>query len=202
MLPLYERLNSPKRIQFSFGRFAVYVVCLPLLSFIFCVVWSLLFFFERSTFTHCDVPNYLPSISAAIGNYQPQRFVWQLAICLHLLPRLGVAKMYLEYYNESIRMGYMPLAHLACLLNVVENFALLGLSLWTSSDSYDMHKFCFLLFIATSEIYMFISYFLDKNGKKLTTRTRQEELSLKCKRNLFVINLIAFALAGLLCTTQ
>ncbi|XP_055919813.1 post-GPI attachment to proteins factor 2-like [Eupeodes corollae] len=197
MLPSYERVGGPKpKIQIAFGRFAIYTVCLPLLSFIFCVIWSVLFFFERSTFTHCDVPNYLPSISAAIGSYQPQRFVWQLAICIHLLPRLGVAKMYVEYYHEIIRFKFMPLAHFACLLNVIENLALLGLSMWTSSDSYETHKFCFILFIATSEIYMLISYFLNKLGKKMTTSTRQEELALKYKGSLFLINIIAFAMAG------
>lgn len=197
MLPLYERLGSSKpRIQVPFGRFAIYTVCLPFFSFIFCVVWSVVFFFERSTFTHCEVDNYLPSISAAIGSYQPQRFVWQLAICIHLLPRLAVAKMYIEYYNEIIRFKFLPLAHFACLLNVVENFALLGLSMWTSTDNYDTHKFCFILFIATSEIYMLVSYLLNKSGRKMSTLTDQENLALRFKRNLFMVNIVSFAVAG------
>ncbi|XP_055839845.1 post-GPI attachment to proteins factor 2-like [Episyrphus balteatus] len=183
-------------ITLPFGYFAVLIVGLPFFSFLFCVFCSVLFFFEESTYTHCEVLNYLPSVSAAIGRYQPQRFVWQLAICLHFLPRLYVAKMYAEYYKEAITNEYLAMAHFACFLNVFENFALLGLSLWTSSQSYKLHKICFLIFIATSEVYMLISYFLNEDGKRIKRLNIQERLARRTKGNLFVINLIAFVLAG------
>lgn len=138
MEPRYERLDSNENRLFEipFGKFALVVVSLPLFSFVFCVVWSILYFFERSTSTHCGVDNYLPSISAAIGNYQPQRFVWQFAILLQALPRFLVAHQYHQFYNDIIRMNRRSLANFACVLNVIENFALVGLSLWTSADDY------------------------------------------------------------------
>lgn len=197
MLPQYELLNDGQDrrhvFRIPFGKFAVCVVCLPLCSFLFCVAWSLLFFFRRSTATHCDVQNFLPSISAAIGNYQPQRIVWQLAICIHFIPRLIVAKMYLEYNNEIVRRSRRILVRIACVLNVVENFALLGLSLWTSVDEYEMHKFCFITFIVASELYMLLSYFLNANARKVTIFTKTEERSIRNKRNLFLVNAICFA---------
>lgn len=198
MLPQYSELGktgSPK-FRINFGKFAVIVVSLPLLSFIFCVIWSILFFFKRSTATHCDVPNYLPSISAAIGNYQPQRFIWQFAICTDIIPRLMIVQMYLQYYTKTIRKNRRNLAYLACFVNVIENFALLGLTLWTSVDDYSTHKFCFLLFILSSELYMFMSYLINKNARKTSTITEEEIISLKHKRNLFIVNLISFAAAG------
>lgn len=182
--------------KIPFGRFAVLVVCLPFLSFLFCVLCSVLFFFEEATHTHCEVTNYLPSVSAAIGRYQPQRFVWQLAICLHFLPRLYVAKMYYEYYKANIAEDYTAVAHFACFLNVFENFALLGLSLWTSAEAYKLHKIFFLIFIATSETYMIISYFLNHDGKRIRRLNTQERLSRQTKGNLFVVNVIAIILGG------
>lgn len=141
----YERLDTRQLPNAGhqasvvrFGRFALAIVSLPLFSFLFCVIWSLLYFFERSTSTHCAVDNYLPSISAAIGNYQPQRFIWQTSILLQFLPRLLIAKYYLNYYLDSVRKMNHCMIYTVFALNVIENFALVGLSLWTSSDNYGM----------------------------------------------------------------
>lgn len=136
MLPEYERLDTKPLLKVPFGKFALTVVSLPLFSFVFCVLWSLLYFFQRSTATHCGVSNFLPSISAAIGNYQPQRFVWQSAILLQAIPRLMVTYQYAKHYSTIIRVNRRPIAYTACLFNVVENLALVGLSIWTSSDDY------------------------------------------------------------------
>ena len=221
MLPRYERLDTKSLFQIPFGKFALAIVSLPFLSFIFCVYWSVQYFYERSTATHCGVPNYLPSISAAIGNYQPQRFIWQTAILLQAFPRLLIAYQYNKHYNVIIRKNRRPIAYTASIFNVVENFALVGLSLFTSSDDYgktyiffsiahtkkitiavffnftEIHKICFIIFIATSEIYMLISYFLNKNARKiLGNLTRLEQKSLIFKRNLFLINITSFIMAG------
>lgn len=182
--------------KLSFGRFVLFLVCLPFFSFLFCVVCSVLFYFNEITHTHCEVVNYLPSVSAAIGRYQPQRFVWQLAICLLFLPRLYVAKMYFEYYKEIITNENMAMAHFACFLNIFENFALLGLSLWTSAHSYKLHKICFLVFIATSETYMFVSYLLTDENKRTRRLNIEERSARQLKFYLFVINLIAFVFGG------
>lgn len=137
MLPQYERLNKTNPIfRISFGSFSLTTVSLPFLSFIFCVIWCLLFFFERSTDTHCKVPNFLPSISAAIGNYEPQRSIWQWAILLHAVPRIFIAVEYLKYHKSVIRKKRHVFVYLTYFLNILENFALVGLTLWTSVDNY------------------------------------------------------------------
>lgn len=197
MVSQYERLDESKKVFFriSFAKLAGIAVSLPLGAFFFCVLWSLKFDFVRSTFTHCDVPNYLPSVSAAIGNYEPQKTVWRLAIFLHLPLRLAVAHMYLGYYREHIRRNRRLFGILACTLNVIEDFALFCLSLWTSADNYEIHRNSFIVFIACSECYMLISYLLNRNARKVVL-LEHEEKSLRFKRNLFLINVIAFGLAG------
>ncbi|XP_061388920.1 post-GPI attachment to proteins factor 2-like [Musca vetustissima] len=196
MLPTYERLNGPKILfRIAFSKVAISAVSLALGAFLFCIFWSVVFDFERATFTHCDVRNYLPSISAAIGNYEPQRTIWRLAIVLHLPVRLAVAHIYMKYYKEQIRKNRRLFAHMAVSLNVIENIALLSLSLWTSSDSYELHRNAFCTFIASSELYMLISYFLNKNARRQAL-TEKEEKSTRLKLYFFLTNLLAFALAG------
>lgn len=120
MLPEYQRLDASKPLfLISFSRFCLRTVSLSLYSFLFCVIWSVVFDFERATSTHCHVTNYLPSISAAIGNYQPQCFVWQLAITLHAIPRFVIANSYHDRHKSLVsRSRWLLLAPLATLLNV------------------------------------------------------------------------------------
>jgi hypothetical protein len=73
MLPAYQQLKEENGhadkgpiFTISFGRFSLLTVTLPLFSFLFCVAYSLIFFFEQSTSTHCHVWNYLPSISVSV----------------------------------------------------------------------------------------------------------------------------------------
>ena len=46
--------------------------------------------FEKSTYTHCEVSNFAPSISAAIGSFVPQKYIWQASIALHSAPRAAI----------------------------------------------------------------------------------------------------------------
>lgn len=104
---------------------------------------------------------------------------------------------------------------MALFLNVVENFALLGLSIYTSVDNYgkliyntrldcrdltiiaflEIHKNCFCTFIVVSETYMMLTYDLQKNSKREGKLSPSEITSLNLKRNLFIINITSILLA-------
>jgi post-GPI attachment to proteins factor 2 len=134
MLPAYQQLKENgiddrgPLFTISFGKFSLITVSLPLFSFIFCVSYSLIFFFEQSTSTHCHVWNYLPSISvsatffflqkvsvtngffavvqAAIGSFQPQAIVWQISIIVHFIPRLVITWMYKRCVKVDRQMQF------------------------------------------------------------------------------------------------
>ncbi|KAH8251790.1 hypothetical protein KR038_008597 [Drosophila bunnanda] len=197
MLPTYQRLSGPKSVyfRFPFPWVAIISAALPLGGFFFGVAWSLVFDFERSTNTACHVTNYLPSISAAIGSYEPQKTVWQMAIFLHFPLRLVMAKAYVKHFFKDFRGSRQFLGVVAYFLNVVEVLALVCLSFWSSSTQYKTHRNAFLIFIACSESYMLISYLLYRNAEGAGLLPLEAK-SLKYKRNLFLVNVVSFGLAG------
>ena len=66
------------------------------------IVTSISFKFQESTFTHCDVVNIAPSISASIGSFSPQKYVWKLLIGLHSGPRFIFLALTRSFFVENL----------------------------------------------------------------------------------------------------
>uniref|UniRef100_A0A671N6K1 Acyltransferase PGAP2 n=1 Tax=Sinocyclocheilus anshuiensis TaxID=1608454 RepID=A0A671N6K1_9TELE len=135
-------------IRLPFTRLAVITVCLPLLGLIACIVLALLYHYNDATYTHCQVPNYLPSISAAIS-LTPERYIWRFSIGLHSAPRFLVAAAYLSFYRGrfSKRLMEQLLSGLTFLLALSENVGLLLLTYVSSNETYskDAEGSCWIL---------------------------------------------------------
>ncbi|KAG0703003.1 Post-GPI attachment to proteins factor 2 [Chionoecetes opilio] len=144
-------------VRVPLARMAVVTVCLPLGAFLTCIYLSLRHNFDLSTATHCGVPNYLPSISSAIGEFVPQRYIWRFAIAIHSAPRFLMASMYYNFMNRNA-------AKVLCCLNVVENVGLISLSFVSSKENYDIHKVSFITFMVCSELYMVLTCLLLKDN--------------------------------------
>ncbi|MEQ2218749.1 Post-GPI attachment to proteins factor 2 [Xenoophorus captivus] len=130
----YER---PLVIRISFATCIVVTVCLPLLGLITCVSISSLFHFEDATGTHCQVPNYLPSISASIS-LSPECHIWRFCIGLHSAPRLLVAFTYFRFYKTrfAARSSESTLSCLNLAFSISENLGLLLLTYVSSNETY------------------------------------------------------------------
>ncbi|XP_034187521.1 post-GPI attachment to proteins factor 2 [Osmia lignaria lignaria] len=193
-IPLVEDEMSKARLVLSFSKLAWFTVSLPFLAFIFCIVWSVLYNFEHSTSTHCKVYNFLPSVSAAIGHYKPQRDIWKAAIAVQAVIRVLVLLMYYRFYKERIYKWAQSICNIAIFTYAIENISLVTLSFWTSDENYAFHKLSFIMFLITSFIHMLVAYFIMKNCLN-STREYSEIASLKWKRRAMIFNLSCVAFA-------
>lgn len=202
MLPTYRRLDgtlvTPSGTsvvcRLSMMKLSRLALALTFGAFVFVISWSILYNFEDVTHTHCGVANYLPSVSSAIGNHEPQRTIWTILIALHFPIRLVIVHMYLRLYRDQIRSIYQWCVSMLFGISLLENFGLLFLSLWTSSINYEIHKRSFTVFVVCAEIYMISTYFLTKYGRILPM-TNIEKRSMRFKRNITLINITSLTFA-------
>ncbi|ODM95679.1 Post-GPI attachment to proteins factor 2, partial [Orchesella cincta] len=182
-------------VRIPFRNLARATVSLPLGGFIFCVLWAMYTDLDAATYTHCGVKNYLPSLSAAMGGFQVSQTIWRICIALHAAPRFMVTGMYYRYLKSIILGRHIAWVALACVLNVLENMGLIGLTYVSSKENYRIHEKCFIIFMVSSELYMLIMCALLYRSRNIPA-TSMETKSLKVKWGLVILNLVSFALAG------
>ena len=79
--------NSASLLTIPFPWISLGCLLGPLFAFGYCIVYSFFYHYEWTTQTHCNVWNFAPSISASIGLFRPQKYVWKLFVSLHSAPR-------------------------------------------------------------------------------------------------------------------
>lgn len=143
-----------------------------------------------------QVPNYLPSISSAIGEFVPQRYIWRFAIALHSAPRFLLASMYFSFMNRILPKipFYKNAVRVTTSLNVAENMALVFLSFVSSRENYDVHKISFIVFMVCSELYMALTCLLLRDNKNRLTNSLERLAYLK-KKQLMAANITCFIVA-------
>jgi len=168
-----------KDAGFSLRLLSHITIFLPVFALLFCLVLSIIVDYEKATYTHCEVEEILPSISAVIGGFNPQKFIWSISIAIVAGPRVIIAKLNHNYLLDhcsdkttSVRFNYF--------LNNVEILSLMTLSFVPSSDIFVIHAFAFTLFIVTSLISMILVTYYLKDIRKQRLKRTLVKLSLLC----------------------
>ncbi|XP_030649656.1 acyltransferase PGAP2 [Chanos chanos] len=193
----YGALDRDKPlIRVPFTHFAVGTVCLPLIGLLTCIGVSLFSHYNEATYTHCQVRNYLPSISAAIS-LTPERYIWRFCIGLHSAPRFLVAAAYFSYYRRRFAKQLVELlvSVLTLLTSLSENIGLLLLTYVSSTETYKIHKYGFIAFIASSLLHMLCACRLWYIIKRHSL-SPEEMTSYRYKLRLFLFNISSCAVAG------
>ncbi|XP_030836669.1 post-GPI attachment to proteins factor 2 isoform X2 [Strongylocentrotus purpuratus] len=149
------RFSSSKGIHVTVSRLITIMMCVMVVGFLMSIALALIYSFEATTSTHCRVKNYLPSISAAIAE-PPSSYVWRFVIVLCSGQRLFcVAFHYGLYASVNSPNVYYTLLCKACFTcELVENFALIGLTCVSSSENFPVHENMFIVFQVCSMIFM------------------------------------------------
>ncbi|XP_018011968.1 post-GPI attachment to proteins factor 2-like, partial [Hyalella azteca] len=132
------------------------LLALPVIGIFVCLITSMIFHSDHINNTVCKVYNFLPSISAVTG-VSPQRYLWRVAVALHISPRLLVAFVSKSHY-ESLgcilsppqRPAYQSLVRAAFYLNLVELGTLCGVTYISNKENYPVHEKFFTLFMLVS----------------------------------------------------
>lgn len=183
-------------VKIPFRFFWILVATLPLASFFLCVTWSLMKHFEETTSTHCNVKNYLPSISTAVGNFYPQTYIWRIGIALHCTPRFLVTFMYYNFFRNNLPpdSSWQSLLSTIFYFQNAEILSLMGLSYISSSEDFPTHQKLFVIFLISALASMSLLYLLMKYGLN-HMQSRFERKSVRLKFILLVINFFAITLS-------
>ncbi|XP_026491508.1 post-GPI attachment to proteins factor 2-like [Vanessa tameamea] len=145
----------------SLRKICLTALWLPLGALMFCYVTASIFQADDIHETHCRVYNVVPSISAITG-ISPQRYVWRICIAYHLGPRLLIGSLYYNYHRE--RTSYITEERMrnlatklgeACYwLNLIELFALTGVTYVSNRENYFIHEKIFIVFMIATLLHM------------------------------------------------
>lgn len=184
-----ERKPPAPVYRVRFSRLALGTVSLPLGALISCLTLSFFLHFERSTYTHCRVWNFAPSISASIGVLSPQRYIWKMCLALHAAPRILLAMLYRNRLSGSLGPRHGTGVTVSFVTNVIENLALLMLSFAPSKESFRLHQLSFITFLVSSILYMMLSFRLWTKVEKKSDQGHD------VKKKMLVMNLVSTVLA-------
>uniref|UniRef100_A0A183BT10 Ribosomal_L16 domain-containing protein n=1 Tax=Globodera pallida TaxID=36090 RepID=A0A183BT10_GLOPA len=162
-------------VQFKYLVF--FIAGCPLVAFLLCLLLSIILHYEQAVWTHCEVTNWLPSLSAAVSSFAPERYIWRLFIGFHGTPRLVLAFAFKNFLITSslwpspFRSWYRWASQFSCALNLCEILSLVLLSSISSTEDHFLHALSFCGFALFAHFYMFISIWLfDFSGRRRSSK--------------------------------
>lgn len=188
-------------VNLSIRHFFWFAYSLPCFALFSCVGLSLIKDFEKSTRTHCNVFNFLPSISASIGDCEPQRYIWRLCFALDSIPRYLIAYLQLirllNRHHVSVPEIYPFVQITNTCIHVLELTFLLLLTYISSNEIKWIHECAFIGFMICSLVHMLLTILIDYFWPRtIHYRLTDQEKRVRSKRlRWFSINILSFLIS-------
>ena len=163
----------------SIRHMFVFIITLPSVTLVSCVALALTLDYEKAIYTHCEVDELLPSISAAIGSFHTLRFIWSITVALITGPRLFIARLNRSYLIDVC--SDKPYAvNFVYSLNILEILSLMTLSFIPSSEIFLVHALAFSMFLITFITSMILVTFYLRDTRKRRLKKNILKLALLC----------------------
>ena len=173
VLLLWPRPRGSRADAFSFSIYRLYslLMAFPLLGLAVCLLIAGVFHHADTTKTHCGVYNFWPSISAAIGNNNPERFIWRLAVGLHNAFTVFDA---LLVYDRLVRLsGRVVLSRLCAFCKAMSSLSLFVLTFVASGEVYSVHKLGFVSWVIFGSLSLTLFLWIWRSAVTPTTAEEQ-----------------------------
>ncbi|CAL8074184.1 unnamed protein product [Calicophoron daubneyi] len=177
---------------------AVMACLLPPAALVYCVLLCI----RNGTgiATHCTDANFLPSLSAAVSDEDPQRSIWSISLFLSSAYRLYilpfVAVSYIQTFGKFFNDDYSCMLRLQFGFGFAEIVFLNAMSLFPSTYRYEAHRDCLTVFVFSSIIYMIFDISLLSI---LKTQSLDEHLesNVRVKKRILAAYVLLMTIVGL-----
>ncbi len=178
-----------------------FIYFLPFFACITCISLTIVKDNRNATRTHCNVTNILPSISASVAGFEPQRFIWRLTFALASTPRYIIGYLQLQRLLNRHHVAFPEPYRLIQIINSCMHFLeltfLLLLTYVSSNEIKRIHMYGFIGFIICSLLHMLCTILIDyywPRTKKFCLN--EKEKSLRSKRlKCFLSNIFSFVIS-------
>jgi hypothetical protein len=124
-------------------------------GFVICFGLAIVMHWSQVVKNHCRVWEFLPSVSAVIGDHKPEMNVWRVAIALGSGPRFVSSLLNYKILVDSLA-SQKSLIKSALVVDLLRIGAAGGWTYISSSEYNFEHSVCFVLYVLFSLIYMTI----------------------------------------------
>jgi hypothetical protein len=146
-------------------NFLCLVYFLPFFAFITCISLTIVKDNVNATRTHCNVTNFLPSVSAVIAGFEPQRFIWRFSFAIDSVPRYLIAYLQLQRLLHRHHVAFPKYYRIIQILNSCIHFLeltfLLLLTYISSNEKKPIHISGFIGFVICSVLHMLCTVLID-----------------------------------------
>jgi len=169
----------------------------PVIGILSAILVSIVFHYEDVTKTHCQVPNPLPSISAAMGNNIPER--WFVRFGILLMAPQRILDCFVIYFFFKKRLPEVKIFHvmniMQMLCNIAENVSLWVVAFISSTEYFPFHEKGFILWTFFQMTKSWITLWLYPKAHPHTPAFQL--MGFKSRLGCIALNLVAMFCAGI-----